>query len=649
MALFRIETNGKLEPALQQEWLLTNGIGGFASSSAVGCNRRRYHGMLCAATIPPVGRMMTVNRVAEILLLDGASEPTIELSINQFGNSFHPRGDQYLRAFEVEEDSVRWEYQVAEVRIVKECRMYWGKNATGLRYTIDPGSRRPVEIRLLPFLSMRDFHALRRGGTGNFKTFASEKQVTVSEGELSVSIQCDNAAFEQKPDWWYGHTYAIETERGQDDREDLFVPGRFVLRAIGPTTVTLWMSTEPLDGPVFEKASAARPLDTNPRDTFPGVKTSVALRRLAHAAGDFVVTRKGPDGKPALTVIAGYPWFGDWGRDTMIALPGLLLSTGKLDQARAVLCLFAQYVSEGMIPNRFDDYTNQPSYNTVDASLWFIHACFEYLKAGSDRAAFDSVLRPACAAIVDGYKKGTRYRIKMDESDGLLSQGDESTQLTWMDAKCNDVVFTPRQGKAVEINALWFNALKLLGDDALAEKTADSFRRAFWISPFRGLADVVDGNPWRRDSSMRPNQIFAVSLPNSPLTAAQQMAVVETVRRELLTPMGLRSLNRGDPRYKPHYTGDGFSRDSAYHNGTVWAWPLGSFLHAWLKVNNRTPAAIEQARQWLSPLIDLMGTGGCIGQVGEIFDADPPHRPVGCFAQAWSVAEALRLAVELGM
>jgi predicted glycogen debranching enzyme len=593
--------------------------------------------------------MMTVNRVGEVLLLDGKAEPMIELSINQFGSSFHPHGDQYLRAFEADVDAVRWEYQVADVRIVKEARMFWGRNATGLRYTIDPGSRRPLEIWLLPFLSMRDFHALRRGGTGNFKTFANEKQVTVSEGDLSVSLQSDTATFEQRPDWWYGHTYPIETQRGQDDREDLYTPGRFVLRSIGPTTVTLWMSTDPMEWPVFEKVSAGRPADTNPPDTFRGAQTSIALKRLAHAASDFVVTRKAPDGKPALTVIAGYPWFGDWGRDTMIALPGLLLNTGKLDQAREVLCLFAQYVSEGMIPNRFDDYTNQPSYNTVDASLWFIHACFEYLNSGGDRAAFDNVLRPACQAILTGYRNGTRYHIRMDESDGLLSQGDESTQLTWMDAKCNDVVFTPRQGKAVEINALWYHALKLMGDDALAEKTADSFRKAFWISPFRGLADVVDGNPWRRDSSMRPNQIFAVSLPNSPLTPAQQSAVVETVRRELLTPMGLRSLNRGDPRYKPHYVGDGFSRDSAYHNGTVWAWPIGAFLYAYLKVNNRSAASIEQARQWLSPLIDQMSTAGCIGQIGEIFDAEPPHRPVGCFAQAWSVAEVLRLAVELGM
>jgi predicted glycogen debranching enzyme len=649
MALYRIETGGKLQPYLQQEWLLTNGLGGLAASSVVGCNRRRYHGLLCAAVNPPVGRMMLVNRVAEVLLLDGKTEPTIELSINQFGSSFHPHGDQYLRAFELDEDCARWEYQVGEIRIVKEARMYWGRNATGLRYTIDPGPRREVEFRLLPFLSMRDFHYLRRGGTGNFKTFASEKQATITEGELSVSMQSDTATFEERPDWWYGHTYPIETERGQDDREDLFVPGRFVLRAIGPTTMTVWMSTEPMDWPVFERVSDARPKDTNPADTFAGGNTSVTLRRLAHAAGDFVVRRKAPDGRAALSVIAGYPWFGDWGRDTMISLPGLFLSTGKLDQALDVLSLFAQYVSEGMIPNYFDDRTSRPSYNTVDASLWFIHACFEYLKAGGDRAAFEAVLRPACVAIVDGYKKGTRYHIKMDESDGLLSQGDESTQLTWMDAKCNGVVFTPRQGKAVEINALWYHALKLLGDDALAEKTAGSFRRAFWINPFRGLADVVDGNPLRRDLSMRPNQIFAVSLPNSPLTADQQSAVVETVRRELLTPMGLRTLGRGDGRYRSHYGGDGFSRDAAYHNGTVWAWPLGAFLQAYLKVNNRSPAAIEQARQWLTPLIDLMGTGGCIGQIAEIFDADPPHRPAGCFAQAWSVAEVLRLAVELRM
>jgi len=309
--------------------------------------------------------------------------------------------------------------------------------------------------------------------------------------------------------------------------------------------------------------------------------------------------------------------------------------------------VFAQYVSEGMIPNRFGDYTNEPDYNTVDASLWFVHAVFEYLRLSKDKKTFDEILRPACAKIIDGYRNGTRYHIKMDPADGLISQGDLHTQLTWMDAKCGDIAFTPRQGKPVEINALWYHALVLMGMKELAAQVAVSFQKAFWISPFRGLADVVEGN--RRDTAIRPNQIFAVSLSNSPLSSEQQAAVVEVVRRELLTPVGLRTLARSDPGYRGKYTGNQFNRDSAYHNGTVWPWPIGAFLEAYLKVHSHSSAAIAQAKEWLAPLIQHMENQGAIGQIAEIFDGDAPHRPVGCPAQAWSVAEVLRLAVELKM
>ncbi len=330
----------------------------------------------------------------------------------------------------------------------------------------------------------------------------------------------------------------------------------------------------------------------------------------------------------------------------MISLPGLLLAPGRFDEARQVLSVFAKYVSEGMIPNRFDDYTNEPSYNTVDASLWFIHAAFEYLRLSKDTQTFEKIFRPACNSIIKGYTQGTRYNIGVDPTDGLVRQGDANTQLTWMDAKCDNICFTPRQGKAVEINALWYHALRLIGDNARADRVGESFRKAFWISPFRGLADVVDGS--RRDLAIRPNQIFAVSLPNSPLDRQQQQAVVEVVRREFLTPFGLRTLSRGDPGYRGRYVGPPKDRDGAYHNGTVWPWLIGGFLDAYLKVNDRADWAVDQARRWLQPLFEHMQRG-CIGQIGEIFEADEPHRRVGACAQAWSVAEVLRLAMELGL
>ena len=331
----------------------------------------------------------------------------------------------------------------------------------------------------------------------------------------------------------------------------------------------------------------------------------------------------------------------------MISLPGLLLSTGRYHEAGQVLTLFAEYVSEGMIPNVFDDQSHQAYYNTVDASLWFIHACFEYQRVTKDQETFDSRLRPACAEIINGYRAGTRFGIGMDQTDRLITQGDPTTQLTWMDAKTNGVVFTPRHGKAVEINALWYNALRLMGEDSTADEVQHSFRRTFWISPHRGLADV--SNETGRNDHCRPNQIFAVSLPHSPLLRDQQEAVVEVVRRELLTPKGLRTLSPSDPKYQPHYTGNQFERDKAYHNGTIWPWLIGPFLEAYLKVNNRSRPSVEQAQRWLSPIIAAMEEEGCVGQISEIYEATPPHRPAGAFAQAWSVAEALRLAIELEM
>ena len=642
MASYELETAGQLEPYLDREWLLTNGIGGFASSTVVGCNTRRYHGLLCAALNPPVGRVMGLSRVGEILFLDGNASRLLELSINEFDNHFHPRGDRFLRRFTLDGATATWHFEVEGVKVTKTVAMESLRNAVTIKYVIEPDRPRSVELQLLVFAAMRDFHALRRAGGQHMAFSCDEAMVTVEEGVMRLRVAADGgsggagARFVRSPDWWRNHTYRIETERGQDDREDLFTPGHFVLRTTGRAEVTLraWVEPEPTvaGGPMAEPKV--------------GASSSQAIRRLARASADFVVRRNQPDGSPGTTVIAGYPWFADWGRDTMISLPGLLLCTERFEEARQVLALFASYVSEGMIPNRFDDYTSQPHYNTVDASLWFVHACFEYARASQDRAIFDAILRPACAKIIQGYRDGTRFHIKMDDHDALITQGDANTQLTWMDAKTNGVAFTPRQGKAVEINALWYHALRLMGEDALADRAAESFREQFWISAFRGLCDVVDGE--RRDTAIRPNQIFAVSLPNSPLTEDQQRGVVEVVRRELLVPVGLRTLSPSDPGYRPRYGGNQYDRDGAYHNGIAWPWPIGAFIEAWLRVNNKSPESIRQGREWLVPLVAQLEEG-CVGQIGEIFEAEPPYCGVGAFAQAWSVAEVLRAAILLGM
>ncbi len=640
-----IETAGELQPHLEQEWLITNGLGSYASGTVVGCNSRRYHGIFCAATVPPLGRIMLLNRIGVLLNIDGGDDH--ELSINQFPNSFHPRGDRYLRKFTLGE-SARWDFDVQGVKLAQELTLVWQQNVAIVRFHVDAPANKRVALRVLPFVSIRDFHALIRRSPSRFKVSSGGMSVKIQTREHALHISADGGEFVEAADWWFDHVYAVETERGQDDSEDLFVPGQFAIEQKGKFSVQFAVAMENVTKPDWNAVIRERARARN-RCTPKGAtkKPTVVQHRLCRAAADFVVARKSPDGSPGTTVIAGYPWFSDWGRDTMIALPGLFLSTGRHDEAAKVLSVFASFVSEGMIPNNFDDYTNEPAYNTVDASLWFIHACFEYLRITNDVETFEKSLRGACDAIVDGYRNGTRFKIAMDPFDSLITQGDESTQLTWMDAKTGGVVFTPRQGKAVEINALWYNALRLLKRDDLAERVKQSFVRAFWIDEMRGLCDVVNFDG--RDPSLRPNQIFAVSLPHSPLNKSQQRAVVDVVRRELLTPYGLRTLSQSDSRFQRFYRGDQFTRDMAYHNGTIWPWLIGAFLDAYLKVNDRSSESMIQARQWLAPLIDHMSTTGAIGQMSEIFEAEPPHRPVGCFAQAWSISEVLRLAMELEM
>jgi predicted glycogen debranching enzyme len=647
MTPFTVDVRGQLSPHDQQEWLLTNGTGGFADGTVVGMNTRRYHGLLVAATVPPVGRVVTVNRLGETLTLDGDVDHPYELSVNTFSNGLiHPRGEQYLTRFALDADA-RWGYVVDGVRIDKHVQLVWGRQATAVRYTVYAGTApdglgRPFRLDVRPFLGLRDFHSLRHAGQA-FTVDAAARKVTVADSHHTVTLTADGGTFGESQDWWYGHVYPVETERGQDDSEDLFTPGVFTLQGRGRGTFTLWITLDPDAKP----GDYDDELKRRPAPPIPPKPTSRAVNQLSRAAADFVVARTSPDGSPGTTVIAGYPWFSDWGRDTMISLPGLLLVTRRFAEAKQVLSVFAQYVDGGMIPNRFDDYTNVPEYNTVDASLWFVHAAFEYARLSGDDETLATVLMPACRKVIDGYRAGTRYHIRMDPADGLVAQGDHDTQLTWMDAKTGGVVFTPRQGKPVEINALWHHALVLMREDELAAQVAASFQKQFWISDDAGLTDVVDAG--KQDKSIRPNQIFAVGLPNSPLTPEQQKAVVAVVQRELLTPEGLRTLATSDPGYKGRYTGDQFHRDGAYHNGTVWPWLIGPFLDAYLKVNDRSPAAVTQAKQWLKPLLSHFATDGCLGQIAEIFDGDEPRRPRGCYAQAWSVAEMLRVAVAVGL
>lgn len=628
---------------LQREWLLTNGIGGFASGTVLGVNTRRYHGPLVAATLPPVGRIMTVAHTVDLLWIDGRR---FDFSAALFGEKLIGDGVALLRRFELADNVARWEFEIEGTIVNKELMLCRRKNACGVRYRVQRAvGHAPSDIRLsiFPLVALRDFHALRRRGQGQeISSHATgQRGVILSAGELHVRIEADDGRFATGPDWWMGQTYPVERDRGMDDTEDLFAPGAFELDCHElESTLTLWISTSAEPGHFAWEQQLEQTRAYSRAFAMP----TPVQRKLARAADDFIVQRRQRDGEQGTSLIAGYPWFADWGRDAFISLPGLLLAPRRFEEARQLLDTFAEHLSEGMIPNRFDDYTGEPEYNSVDAGLWFIHAAHEYARAARDPETL-ARLRPACVQIIELYTRGTRHNIRVDPSGGLVTAGDETTQLTWMDAKRDGVVFTPRHGKAVEVNALWYNALVLLDQQDRADRVRRSFIDTFWAGQGAGLFDVV--NEQGVDRSIRPNQIFAVSLTHSPLDLEQQRAVVGVVAEHLLTPYGLRTLSPHDPKYHARFTGTLFERDRAYHNGTVWPWLIGPFIDAYLKTHANSPAARQRARQWLEPLLEHFENEGCLGSISEVFDAEPPHRPGGCFAQAWSIAEVLRLAAKV--
>ena len=637
-----------LDALLADEWLLANQIGSYASQTVVGCNTRRYHGLLVAATKPPVGRVMALSQLHEQLVLDGK---THELSTFEFADTIHPRGDTCCREF-VNDIAARTVFRLGEATLTKEIILAESSNAVAVRYTLCGSAG---ELRIRPLAALRDFHHLRMADEANTLTFElTEEGVVLNEetrtgGPLYMSAK--GSAFEPGAQWWYHFHYRMDASRGQDCEEDLYSPGCFVLKLS--------------DGePVQFTASLGDPRQIDFDDTVSqrrgrleqfagglGESADESSRRLAAAGASFVVRRHFPNLPPSWTILAGFHWFADWGRDTFIALPGLLLNTGRFDQARQVFQTFAENISEGMVPNRFDDYSTLAHYNSMDASLWFVIACERYIEATGDEAFFRRTLLPAISQILEHYQSGTRFDIHAD-GDGLLMGGSYNTQLTWMDAKLGDEAITPRHGKCVEINALWHSAHRILADrcreidpdiaaqaDARARIIAGAFNDAFWNADSSCLHDCLpDGST---DATIRPNQIFAVSLPHSPLTPERQQAVVDVVRQRLLTPMGLRTIDPADLRYRGQYGGSWEARDRAYHQGTAWAWLMGPFIEAYLKTQEFRPAAIAQARNWLDGFDDHLRSAG-LGFISEIFDGDKPHAPHGCVAQAWSVGEVLR-------
>ncbi len=654
MTQFSAETLQSWDESSRREWLVTNGLGGYASSSLSGANTRRYHGLLVPAFEPPLGRAVLLSKLEEEVRVE---DELYLLSSNKYPSVVQPQGFRHLAYF----DSLPvpcFTYIFHEGTVVLEKRIWMahGENTVYIQYHLVKAPE-PVRLGLVPLIAYKDYHSEQHrwdGFTGHATVLPDRRLEFVAyDAAHPLYFGLDAPfAWSDHSGWFYNFEHPREQERGLDFTEDLYCPGRWD-GALGPEqTVTLVATVEQAAPAAPDRSLHAVEERQSRLLAQAEVPADDALRKtLTLAADQFVIEKTGKVARA--TVIAGYHWFTDWGRDTMISLPGLCLSTCRFDVAREILASFAGAVHDGLLPNRFSDSGQGAEYNTVDASLWFFHAVHQYAEKSGDWDWAVSGMLPVLQDILARHIAGTDYGIGIDPTDGLLRAGEPGVQLTWMDAKVGDWVVTPRIGKPVEINALWHNALHVTaelaaraGDDqfaadcrkraALVKKT---FGEAFWNPATHSLFDVIgpDGRP---DPAMRPNQIFAVSLPFPLIEGDQARTVVEQVGESLLTPYGLRTLAPGSPDYRGHYgPGDQRTRDGAYHQGTVWPWLLGPYIEAHFKVYGDKAAA----RNLVLPYLDDALSDYGVGSLCEIRDGDPPYAPNGCIAQAWSVAELLRV------
>jgi predicted glycogen debranching enzyme len=635
-----------LEQATHREWLETNGIGGFASSTIVGMNTRRYHGLLVPALHPPVGRIVALSSYQETIRLEGRS---YELGCNRYQDTVHPQGYRHLEYVQDTPYPV-FGYKIGSALVRKHVFMPHGRNATVVSYESD----QDVTLEVRPLIAYRDYHhTMRQNRDINSSPEIAPNilHYTPYEGQPTLHISHSSGLFIGDGFWYYGFEYEVERYRGLDAVEDLFSPGSLTFQISAGETVSLIASVG--DAIPISEVDEMRDSEISRREK--RVETIAVsddlTKSLAHAADAYIVRRD----DDLSTIIAGYPWFNDWGRDTFISLPGISLVTGRFDEAAGMLKAFAKVCDNGMIPNRFSDYGEAADYNSVDASLWYIHAVSRYLDYTGDFEGVEPDIWPTIKEIVSHYHDGTRYGIHAD-SDGLITAGEGNVQLTWMDAKVGDWVVTPRHGKPVEINALWYNALRIaeglsakFGDPVFgaisgdyAAAVAGTFEKQYWNDETDCLFDVVGDN---KDGAIRPNQIFALSLPHRLLSDEAERRILTVVQNQLVTPRGLRSLSPTDARYAGHYGGDQHSRDGSYHQGTVWGWLIGPFVSAYVRVNGSTDEARDRAAGFIAPFESHLYEAG-LGHISEIFDGDAPHTPRGCYAQAWSVGEVLRCYVE---
>lgn len=655
--------------AMELEWLETNGIGGFASSTITGMNTRRYHGLLVAALAPPAGRMVLLAKIDETI---SGGYGDVELGTNMYPNAIAPEGFRKLISFNLD-PLPRWVFDTGYGLLEKTFVMVHGHNAAALRYRWITDNGTPLDsapdgtrICARPFLAYRDYHSLMRFRDWMTPAVRDDEglvTMTPVDGLPDLVFRAGGFNYIFQPDWYYNFEYEIERRRGLDYAEDLLCPGYFASSEKAPElTICFAAGMDPAqcyagtdhepEHTLFDIFAAE---ETDRRKALiraAGAPASDVTKRLVVSADAFIVER----GESGSSILAGYHWFTDWGRDAMIALPGLAIATGRLHEARSILDTFAKHMRNGLIPNRFPDAGETPAYNTVDASLWYVIAAAEYMKSSWDEKFLKETLWEALKEIVRCYSEGTDNGIHMEE-DGLIYAGGADTQLTWMDAKVGDWVVTPRHGKAVEINALWYNALRILeklapraGDTeepyrSMARKTAREFAKVFWNDETNCLYDVINENG--PDPSVRPNQIFALSLPRTLLTADKRKMVLGVVEAQLLTPFGLRSLSPEDPKYRGAYEGGVLKRDGAYHQGTVWGWLLGHYVSALLNAGGRNAENVSKAKAATLMMEKHLSESGGLNHVSEIFDGDAPHAPRGCIAQAWSLAELLRVKRKL--
>ncbi len=648
------------------EWLETNGLGGWSGTTIIGCNTRRYHGLLVASTKPPTERMNLLSKLDETVII---GEQRFELSCNQYRDTVSPNGYAYIKSFK-KGFFPEWLYEIkpsgfskpeGSLELKKTISMVYGENTVLIIYEVVKAPA-PFSLELLPLISAKSYHSLQHSSAEIWWDAQFENGIFHNkplEKAPDIFISVPGATYQHHPRWFYNFSLAVEKYRGQDDVEDLFNHGILSVELKEGDSIGIMISVDNPTGrnahEIFENEKQRRfnLLQITGKST--PQPLSLSTEQLLTLAADQFIVKRGDDLK---TVIAGYHWFTDWGRDTMISLPGLCLATGRYEDAKKIIAAFAKSVSMGMLPNRFQDNNEPPEYNNVDGTLWYFIAIKKYLEATNDRDFVIYEILPVLKEIIDWHFKGTRYNIHVDE-DGLLYAGETGQQLTWMDARIGNWVVTPRMGKPVEIQALWYNALKIFSgllrmndqphDADIVElsvaKAKEGFDKLFWNEKANYFYDVIDenGNP---DASLRPNQLFAISLPFALVQGERARAVLKMVEDKLYTPVGLRSLSADDTRYNGVYGGDPYKRDSSYHQGTVWSWLLGAYVDSIMKIQD---AGCEtRARDVINGFAYHLNEG-CIGSVSEIFDADVPYHPRGCVAQAWGVAETLRVIKEYSL